>query len=141
MNSKTFAIAAVLAAALLAGIFSATTPMAAYAVDDYDDEEHDDEERDNEEEEEDSESSTRSENDEDDSDDDERDDDMNGDYSATNTEQKLKQTNDGSGASTNFNCGENDINSGLIDVQACGTIDLGGEVVEAATTFVAPSTP
>jgi hypothetical protein len=127
MNSKTLTIAAVLAAALLAGIFSATTPMAAYAVDDYDDEDHDDEERDNEEEAEDSESSTRSVNDEDDSDNDERDNDMNGDYSATNTEQKLKQTNDGSGTSTNFNCGRNTIDA-VIPIQACGTVDLGEEI-------------
>ena len=50
-----------------------------------------------------------------------------GDESETNTEQKLKQKNVGSGDSTNFNCGENDIKSGLIDAQLCGqaSIDLG----------------
>ena len=42
MNNKTLTIAALLAAALLAGIFSATTPLAAYAEDDYDDDDHDD---------------------------------------------------------------------------------------------------
>jgi hypothetical protein len=49
-----------------------------------------------------------------------------GDESKTNTEQKLKQKNVGSGESTNFNCGENSIDSGLIDAQLCGTLDLGG---------------
>ena len=49
-----------------------------------------------------------------------------GDESETNTEQKLKQENVGSGESTNFNCGENSIDSGLIDAQVCGTLDLGG---------------
>jgi hypothetical protein len=49
-----------------------------------------------------------------------------GDESETNTEQKLKQKNVGSGESTNFNCGENSIESGLIDAQLCGTLDLGG---------------
>ena len=48
-----------------------------------------------------------------------------GDESETNTEQKLKQKNVGSGESTNFNCGENSIESGLIDAQICGTLDLG----------------
>jgi hypothetical protein len=128
MNSKTLAIAAVLAAALLAGIFSTTPPMAVYAYDD-DDYDHDDDERDDD-------------RDNDDNGRDNDDDDYNGDgdESETNTEQKLKQENVGSGESTNFNCGENSIDS-VIDIQACGTIDLGEEVVEAATTFVAPSTP
>jgi hypothetical protein len=49
-----------------------------------------------------------------------------GDESETNTEQKLKQKNVGSGESTNFNCGENSIDSGLIDAQICGTLDIGG---------------
>jgi hypothetical protein len=50
-----------------------------------------------------------------------------GDESETNTEQKLKQKNVGSGESTNFNCGENSIEGGSIDVQLCGqaSIDLG----------------
>jgi hypothetical protein len=128
MNSKTLAIAAVLAAALLAGIFSTTPPMAVYAYDD-DDYDHDDDERDDD-------------RDNDDNGRDNDDDDYNGDgdESETNTEQKLKQENVGSGESTNFNCGENSIDS-VIDIQACGTIDLGEEVLEAATTFVAPSTP
>jgi hypothetical protein len=101
MNQKTIAIAAVLAAALLAGIFS-TTPMAAYAEDDYDDD-HDEEEKDY-----------------------DRDHDEDGykggDESETNTEQKLKQENIGSGQSTNFNCGRNTIDA-TIPIQACGTID------------------
>jgi hypothetical protein len=51
-----------------------------------------------------------------------------GDYSGTETEQEIKQKNVGSGASTNVNCGDNDINSASeIDAQVCGTaaIDLG----------------
>ena len=80
MNQKTFAIAALLAATVLTGVF-ATSPLA-YASD-------------------------------------------GGDESETNTEQKLKQKNVGSGESTNFNCGENSIESGLIDAQICGTLDLG----------------
>ena len=48
-----------------------------------------------------------------------------GDESETNTQQVLKQKNVGSGESTNFNCGENSIDSGLIDAQICGTLDLG----------------
>ena len=65
-----------------------------------------------------------------------------GDESETNTQQVLKQKNVGSGESTNFDCGENNIDT-LLPIQACGTIDLGGEVVDdvAAPTFVAPSTP
>jgi hypothetical protein len=77
MNQKTLLIAAVVSAALLAGIFS-TTPLA-FAE---------------------------------------------GDESETNTEQVLKQKNVGSGASTNFNCGENNIDT-LLPIQACGTVDLG----------------
>ena len=54
-----------------------------------------------------------------------------GDYSETNTEQSIKQKNVGSGASTNVNCGDNDINSASeLDAQVCGTaaIDLGALV-------------
>ncbi|CAN5541380.1 hypothetical protein BH18THE2_BH18THE2_28140 [soil metagenome] len=99
MNQKTIAIAAVLAAALLTGIFS-TTPKAAYADGDYDDDDHDDDGKDN-----------------------DRND--NGDYSGTMTEQEIKQSNDGSGSSTNLNCAENDINSpSTLDVQVCGTLDI-----------------
>jgi hypothetical protein len=79
MNHKTFAIAAVLAATVLTGVF-ATSPLA-HASD-------------------------------------------GGDESETNTEQKLKQKNVGSGESTNFNCGENSIEGGAIDAQLCGTIDV-----------------
>ena len=51
-----------------------------------------------------------------------------GDYSGTETEQEIQQKNVGSDASTNVNCGDNDINSASeIDAQVCGTaaIDLG----------------
>jgi hypothetical protein len=78
MNQKTFAIAAVLAATVMTGIF-ATSPLA-YASD-------------------------------------------GGDESETNTEQALKQKNVGSGESTNFNCGENNIDA-TVPIQACGTVDL-----------------
>jgi hypothetical protein len=99
MNQKTIAIAAVLAAALLTGIFS-TTPMAAYAGGDYDDDDHDDDGKDN-----------------------DRND--NGDYSGTMTEQKMKQSNVGGGSSTNVNCGDQDINSAApVDLQVCGTLDI-----------------
>jgi hypothetical protein len=52
-----------------------------------------------------------------------------GDYSGTETEQKIKQKNSGGDGSTNINCAENDINSPAEDdVQVCGTLalDLGG---------------
>jgi curli biogenesis system outer membrane secretion channel CsgG len=97
MSQKTIAVAAVVAAALLAGIFS--TSASAYDA---------------------------------------------RDESETNTEQKLKQKNVGSSESTNFNCGENNIDT-LLPIQACGTVDLGEEAVDdagtAPSTFVAPSTP
>lgn len=112
MDQKTIVIAAVLAAALLSGIFS-TTPLAVYAEDNYDDEEHDDGKRDYD-----------MDNDDGDGRDNDNDEYKGGDESETNTEQKLKQENDGSGASTNFNCGENSIDSGLIDAQLCGTVDV-----------------
>ena len=74
MNQKTIAIAAVLAAAMLTGIFA--TPIA-YA-----------------------------------------------DESETETEQELKQSNVGSGKSTNENCGSNSIDS-FIDATVCGEIEIG----------------
>jgi hypothetical protein len=122
MNQKNIAIAAVLAAALLAGIYSATTPMAVYAEDDYDDDEHDD----------DNGRDYDMDHDDDDRDDDngrDNDDDdyKGGDESETNTEQKLKQENVGSGQSTNFNCGRNTIDA-VIPIQACGTVNLGEEI-------------
>ena len=122
MNQKSIAIAAILAAALLAGIFSTTPPMAVYAYDD-DDDDHDDDERDDDRDNDDN----GRDNDDDDGRDHDDDDDgyKGGDESETNTEQKLKQENVGSGESTNFNCGENSIDSGLIDAQLCGTLDLG----------------
>jgi hypothetical protein len=53
-----------------------------------------------------------------------------GDYSGTETEQEIKQKNVGSGASTNINCAENDINSpSEDDAQVCGTLDV--SVLEA----------
>ena len=73
MNQKTIAIAAVLAAAMLTGIFA--TPIA-YA-----------------------------------------------DESETETEQELKQSNVGSGKSTNENCGSNSIDS-FIDATVCGEIEI-----------------
>jgi hypothetical protein len=124
MNQKTIAIAAVLTAALLAGIFS-TTPLAVYAEDDYDDEEHDDEERDDNRDHDDEERDYDMDNDDGDGRDNDDDQYKGGDESETNTEQKLKQENVGSGESTNFNCGENSIDSGFIDAQLCGTVDLG----------------
>jgi uncharacterized low-complexity protein len=74
MNQKTIAIAAVLAAAMLTGMFA--TPMA-YADD-----------------------------------------------SETSTEQELKQSNVGSGESTNENCGSNSIDS-FIDATVCGEVEIG----------------
>ena len=58
-----------------------------------------------------------------------------GDYSGTETEQKIKQKNVGSGDSTNINCADNDI-AGVeevpteLELQLCGTaaVDLGGIV-------------
>jgi hypothetical protein len=62
--------------------------------------------------------------DDDDYDDDGKD---NGDYSGTMTEQEIKQSNEGSNSSTNFNCAENEINSqSTFDVQVCGTLDING---------------
>ena len=57
--------------------------------------------------------------------------DYDGDSSETNTEQSIKQKNFGSGASTNVNCGDNDINSASeIDAQVWkGTLDV--RVLEA----------
>ena len=57
-------------------------------------------------------------------------DDYDGDSSKTSTEQSIKQENVGSGESTNFNCGDNDINSiseARIDVDACGTLEINEE--------------
>jgi hypothetical protein len=48
--------------------------------------------------------------------------DYDGDSSETKTKQEIKQSNRGSGASTNVNCADNDIDSGsFIDAQLCGT--------------------
>ncbi len=100
MNSKTLAITAVLAAALLTGIFT-TSPMAAYAERDYD-EEHDEEEHDDEEREYDKDNYKGG-----------------GDESETNTEQDIKQKNVGSGESTNNNCALNSIDTTLAATVAC----------------------
>jgi ABC-type phosphate transport system substrate-binding protein len=55
------------------------------------------------------------------------------DDSETNTEQKIKQSNHGSGSSTNINCADQDINSeSPVDVQACGTLDV--DLLEVLTT-------
>ena len=49
-----------------------------------------------------------------------------GDSSETKTKQEIKQKNSGSDASTNVNCGDNDINSARAedDVQVCGTLAI-----------------
>ena len=50
------------------------------------------------------------------------------DESETKTKQEIKQKNVGSGASTNVNCADNDINSdAFLDAQVCGTVDIGEE--------------
>jgi hypothetical protein len=46
------------------------------------------------------------------------------DDSETSTEQELKQSNVGSGKSTNENCGSNSIDS-FIDATVCGEIEIG----------------
>jgi hypothetical protein len=58
-------------------------------------------------------------------------DDYDGDSSETNTEQSIKQKNVGGEGSSQFNCGQNNIDSeeaedGLlsIDVDACGTLSV-----------------
>jgi hypothetical protein len=88
--NKSLVIAAVLMAAALTGILATTTTtMAVYADRDYDDD--DDDNHDNHDNHE------------------ENDDNGSGDSSATNTEQKLRQSNEGDG--TNTNCGQNLIGS------------------------------
>jgi hypothetical protein len=53
-----------------------------------------------------------------------------GDSSETDTEQKIKQKNFGSDASTNVNCADQDIEgASAIDAQVCGTLDV--SVLEA----------
>jgi hypothetical protein len=45
-----------------------------------------------------------------------------GDSSETDTEQKIKQSNVGSGSSTNVNCADQDIGAEAeLDLQLCGT--------------------
>jgi hypothetical protein len=100
MKAKTLAITAVLAAALLTGIFTTNT-MAVYAERDYD-EEHDEEEHDDEEREYDKDNYKGG-----------------GDESETNTEQSIKQKNVGSGESTNNNCALNSIDTTLAATVAC----------------------
>jgi hypothetical protein len=98
MKAKTLSITAVLAAALLTGIFTTDT-MAVYAERDYD-EEHDEDEHDDEEKKYDGDKYKGG-----------------GDESETNTEQDIKQKNVGSGESINTNCAENSIDSiGLVTV-------------------------
>jgi hypothetical protein len=99
MNSKTLAITAVLAAALLTGIFTTST-MTAYAERDYD--EHDDDEHDDNEREYDGDKYRGG-----------------GDESETNTEQEIKQKNVGSGESTNNNCALNSIDTTTAATVAC----------------------
>jgi Ni/Co efflux regulator RcnB len=90
MNQKTIAMAAVLMAAVLAGLFT-TSPLA-YA-EDRDNDKDRDHDRDH-------------------------DKDKGGDESKTSTDQSVKQKNTGSGDSANFNCGENLIKAG-VDDQDC----------------------
>ena len=100
MNQKTIAIAAVLMAAVLAGLF-ATSPLA-YAEDDgRDDGDNGRDDGDN------------SRDDGDNSRDNHGDKDKGGDESKTSTDQSIKQKNTGSGDSTNFNCGQNLIQAGV----------------------------
>jgi hypothetical protein len=118
--NKTLAIAALLAAALLAGIFSATT-AAVYADKDYDDDDHDDDGRDYD---------RNHDDDKRDGKDHDKDRYRGGDSSETNTEQSIKQKNLGGDGSSQFNCGENNIDSaedGLVglDIDLCGTLDVG----------------
>jgi hypothetical protein len=58
-------------------------------------------------------------------------DDYDGDSSETNTEQSIKQKNVGGEGSSQFNCGQNNINeeASPIDVDLCGTLSV--EVLEA----------
>jgi hypothetical protein len=104
MNSKTLAITAVLAAALLTGIFTTST-IAVYAerdYDEYDEDEHDMDEHEDEEREYDGDKYRGG-----------------GDESETNTEQDIKQKNVGSGESTNNNCALNSIDTTLAATVAC----------------------
>jgi hypothetical protein len=106
MKAKSLAITAVLAAALLTGIFSTST-MAVYAERDYD-EDHDEDEHDDEERY--------------DGDKERYDGDKyrgGGDESETNTEQDIKQKNVGSGESTNNNCALNSIDTTTAATVAC----------------------
>ena len=51
-----------------------------------------------------------------------------GDSSETNTEQSIKQKNEGGVGSSQFNCGQNNIgeaSAATIDVDLCGTLDIG----------------
>jgi hypothetical protein len=106
MKTKMLTIAAILAAALLTGIFSAT-PLATYAEDD--DHDEDDYDKDHDDDNGDRDNGDRDNGDRDNG---------SGDTSITNTEQALSQDNVGSNNSTNFNCGQNLINSPNVD-QSC----------------------
>ena len=94
-------IAAILVTAAALTSMVSATPMAVYADKDYNDEDHDEDERDYDKDHDDNEKYNGD-----------------GDSSETNTEQKLKQENVGSGESTNFNCGQNLINSPRVE-QEC----------------------
>jgi hypothetical protein len=53
-----------------------------------------------------------------------------GDSSETDTEQKIKQSNVGSGSSTNVNCADQDIGAETeLDLQLCGTAALDPRVI------------
>jgi hypothetical protein len=54
-------------------------------------------------------------------------DDYDGDSSETNTEQSIKQKNVGGEGSSQFNCGQNNINEAAAleaDIDACGTLSV-----------------
>jgi hypothetical protein len=101
MKTKMLTIAAILVTAAALTSMVSATPMAVYADKDYNDEDHDEDERDYDKDHDDNEKYNGD-----------------GDSSETNTEQKLKQENVGSGESTNFNCGQNLINSPRVE-QEC----------------------
>jgi hypothetical protein len=92
MKTNMLTIAALLLTVAAVTSMISATPMAAYAGGDHDGGDHDGRDRDG------------------------------GDISKTNTEQKLRQDNIGDSDSTNFNCGQNLINSPNID-QFCDNIE------------------
>ena len=69
--------------------------------------------------------------------------DYDGDSSETKTEQEIKQSNRGSGSSTNVNCADNDIagveeEPTFLELQLCGTADLDLGVLDGMDAGRAP---